>query len=74
LSIRLLSDADKKVMHAYGVWQPKKIYGKESYGIVRSTFLIGPTGKIARVWSPVNVKGHAEEVLNSLSLLLSSGN
>jgi peroxiredoxin Q/BCP len=69
LSIRLLSDPDHAMCEEYGVWQLKKNYGKEYYGIVRTTVLINPEGKIAKLWSPVKVDGHAEEVLNSLESL-----
>lgn len=64
--ITLLSDAGRAVIKRYGVWQIKKLYGKESYGVVRSTFLIDPAGVIQRIWEKVRVNGHAEEVLNAL--------
>jgi len=67
LKITLLSDADHKVMEDFGVWQLKKMYGKESMGIVRSTFLIDPDGKIAHVWPKVSVKGHVDEVKRVLA-------
>ncbi|MHA1667039.1 MAG: thioredoxin-dependent thiol peroxidase [Candidatus Heimdallarchaeaceae archaeon] len=70
LKITLLSDPEHKVMEAYGVWKPKKLYGKTFLGIVRSTFLIDPDGKIAKVWSKVRVKNHVEEVKNSLLQLM----
>ncbi len=66
LKISLLSDADHKVMDAYGVWALKKAYGKESYGVVRSTFLIDPQGKIVRIWRSVKVNGHVEAVIKAL--------
>ncbi len=69
LGITLLSDSDRKVLKQYGVWQIKKLYGKESYGVVRSTFLIDPEGTIRHVWEKVKVKGHVEEVLDSLKKL-----
>ena len=62
----LVSDADGAVCDAFGVVQPKKLYGREFLGIVRSTFLIDPEGRIARVWQPVKVKGHAQAVLDAL--------
>lgn len=55
LTITLLSDPDHKVIEAYGAWQLKKMYGKESYGIARSTFLIDPEGKIAFAWPSLDV-------------------
>ena len=69
LTITLLSDPDHKVIEAYGAWQLKKMYGKESYGIVRSTFLIDPQGKTAYVWPKVKAKGHVEQVVQKLKEL-----
>lgn len=66
LKIKLLSDPDHKVMEAYGVWALKKMYGREAYGVVRSTFLIDPDGRIAQVWRFVKVKGHVDAVVKSL--------
>jgi len=66
LKVKLLSDPDHKVMEAYGVWALKKMYGQEKYGVVRSTFLIGPDGLIAHIWRSVKVKGHVETVLRNL--------
>jgi peroxiredoxin Q/BCP len=66
LSIQLLSDPEHKVIEAYGVWRLKKFMGKEYMGVVRSTFLISPDGKIAQVWDQVRVKGHVEKVLQEL--------
>jgi peroxiredoxin Q/BCP len=66
LEIKLASDADHKVTEAYGAWALKKMYGKESYGVMRSTFLIDPQGKVAHAWKKVSVKGHAEAVAEKL--------
>jgi peroxiredoxin Q/BCP len=66
LEITLLSDAEHKVLESYGVWQKKKMYGKEFWGVVRSTFLIDPKGKIRYLWSKVKVAGHVEEVKDKL--------
>jgi thioredoxin-dependent peroxiredoxin len=63
LGIPLASDETHDMLTAYGVWGEKSMYGKTFMGIVRTTFLIGTDGKIARVWSKVKVDGHAEEVL-----------
>lgn len=62
LTITLLSDPDHKALEDYGVWQLKRMYGREYHGVVRSTFLIDPEGKIAETWTKVKVKGHAETV------------
>jgi peroxiredoxin Q/BCP len=63
LPFPLLADTDHKVAEAYGVWVPKKMYGREYMGIERSTFVIDPQGKIAKVWPKVKVAGHVQEVL-----------
>ena len=62
LKVILLSDLDKKVLKTYGKWGKKKFRGKEYIGVTRSTFLIGPEGKILHIWPKVSVKGHPEEV------------
>ena len=62
----LLSDEDKEISKLYGVWQVKKNYGKEYLGIVRSTFLIGKDGKIAKIYKSVKAKDHAAKVLADL--------
>jgi peroxiredoxin Q/BCP len=62
----LLCDVDKKVCEAYGVIKEKNMYGKKVMGIARTTFLIGPDGKIAHVFNNVKPEGHADEVLSVL--------
>ena len=71
LTITLLSDPEHNVIEAYGAWGMKKMYGKESYGIVRSTVLIDPAGKIAFTWPNVNAKGHVQEVVGKINELQS---
>ena len=66
LSINLLSDTEKEALTAYGVWSKKKMYGREYMGVVRSTYLIDPDGKIAYIWPKVKVKGHVEEVMRKI--------
>jgi len=66
LGITLGSDEDGTVCEAYGVWVEKKNYGRTYMGIERSTFLIGPDGKVIRIWRKVRVKEHAEEVLTAV--------
>jgi peroxiredoxin Q/BCP len=66
LPFTLLADPDHKVADKYGAWGEKVVYGKKSIGLIRSTFVIDPEGKIARVISPVRVQGHSEEVLAAL--------
>ena len=66
LRVTLLSDTEHKVLEAYGVWGLKKRYGREYYGVIRTTYLIDPDGKIAYIWRNVRVKGHAENVVKKL--------
>jgi len=69
LKIILLSDTEHKVLEAYGAWQLKKMYGREYYGVVRSTFLIDPDGIIRHIWKKVKVAGHVEAVKEKLKEL-----
>ncbi len=62
----LLADTDKKVIQAYGVLKEKNMYGKKVMGIERTSFLIGPDGRIRRVFAKVKPEGHADEVLAAL--------
>ncbi len=71
LQITLLADEDKEVCDKYGVWQLKKLYGKEYMWAVRSTFVINPEGKIAAIWDKIKVKGHVEAVREKLQNLQS---
>lgn len=69
LPFTLLSDPDKKVIKEWGVWQKKKFMGKEYMGIARTSFLIDPKGKVAKVYEKVKPEVHASEVLQDLSEL-----
>jgi peroxiredoxin Q/BCP len=69
LAFPLLSDPDGKVIRAFGAWGEKNMYGKKVEGIIRSTVLIAPDGKVAKVWSPVKVAGHVDAVLAALDEL-----
>ena len=62
ITFPLLADADHEVAEKYGVWQEKSRYGRTYMGIVRTTYLIGPDGKIEQRWDNVKVDGHAEAV------------
>ena len=62
LELFLLSDENHEVLKKYWVWQPRKLYGREFLGVVRTTYLINPDGVIAEVWPKVKVKSHAEAV------------
>ncbi|MDQ0196689.1 thioredoxin-dependent thiol peroxidase [Paenibacillus wynnii] len=68
LPFLLLSDEDHKVSEMFGVWQLKKLYGKEFMGIVRSTFLIDEEGVLKQEWRKVRVKGHVEAAVELLDL------
>ena len=69
LTIGLLSDETHKMLEAYGAWGKKSMYGKSFTGVLRTTFLIGPDGRIAQIWPKVKVEGHAAEVLKAAKAL-----
>jgi peroxiredoxin Q/BCP len=69
LTIALASDETLEMLKAYGVWAEKSMYGRTFMGVLRNTYLIGPDGKIARIWEKVKVAGHAEEVLEAAKAL-----
>jgi peroxiredoxin Q/BCP len=69
LTFPLLADEDHAVMEKYGVWQEKSMYGKKYMGVARTTYLIGPDGKVVKRWDGVKVDGHAEEVLAAVQSL-----
>ena len=62
----LLADDEIKIVKSYKVWAKKKFMGREFMGVIRSTFLIDPKGKIVKIWDNVKVKDHAKEVLEIL--------
>lgn len=66
LDFPLLSDPEFKAIEAYGARRMKQFLGKSFLGIVRSTFLIGPDGRIAKIWDKAPSKGHAAEVLEAV--------
>jgi thioredoxin-dependent peroxiredoxin len=67
LPFTLLADEDRKIVEAYGVWGQKTFMGRKYMGIHRVTFLIGPDGKIQKIWTTVKPEEHAEEVLAALA-------
>jgi peroxiredoxin Q/BCP len=69
LTVGLLSDQTHQMLEAYGAWGKKSMYGKSFDGILRSTFLLGPDGRIAHIWPKVKVDGHAEQVLAAAKAL-----
>jgi len=69
LAVRLLSDPEHKVMQAYGAWGEKTMYGRKSVGVIRSTVLIDPEGRVAHHWKRVRAAGHAAKVRERLEEL-----
>ena len=67
LTFPLLADADHEVADKYGVWQEKARYGRKYMGIARTTYLIGPDGKVAQRWDNVKVNGHVDAVAEALA-------
>jgi peroxiredoxin Q/BCP len=66
LPFPLLSDADAKVMKAWGVWKEKSLYGRKFMGIERTTVVVGADGKVERIFPKVKVDGHVAGVLEAL--------
>ncbi|MES5097090.1 thioredoxin-dependent thiol peroxidase [Agrobacterium sp. BA1120] len=69
LTVMLASDEERQVLEAYGVWKEKSMYGKKYMGVERTTYLVAPGGKIAKIWNKVKVPGHAQEVLDAIKAL-----
>ena len=69
LGVDLVSDEARGTLEEYGVWVEKSMYGRKYMGVERTTFLIGPDGRILRIWNKVKVPGHAEEVLEAVRAL-----
>jgi peroxiredoxin Q/BCP len=65
----LLADEDHATAEAYGTWVEKENYGKTYWGVARTTFLIDPEGRIAKVWTKVKPEGHASQVLEAIDQL-----
>jgi peroxiredoxin Q/BCP len=66
LKFSLLSDPSKKTMEKYGAYGEKMLYGKKVIGVIRSTFIVGPNGKIEHAWYGVRTDGHASRVLQEI--------
>jgi peroxiredoxin Q/BCP len=66
LPFTLLADSGHEVAEAYGVWKQKSMFGLKFMGVERTTFVIAPDGRIARVFPKVSVEGHADEVLEAV--------
>lgn len=69
LPFTLLSDPEKETLQKYGVWAEKSMFGKKYMGVIRTSFLINPAGEIVRIYTKVNVKNHAKDVLKDLKNL-----
>lgn len=67
LSFPLLVDPDQAIATKYGAWREKKLFAKKYMGIVRTTYLIDPQGKVARRWDKVKVAGHVADVIKTIS-------
>ncbi len=65
----LVSDPDRRIATAYGVWKEKNMYGKQIMGIERTTFLIDPSGEIAKIWKRVKVDRHIDEIIDELQMI-----
>lgn len=73
LPFTLLSDEDHAAAQAYGAWTLKQSHGREYMGIQRSSFLVDPTGRLARIWPKVKADGHAAEVLAAIAAARAEG-
>ena len=69
LEVALLSDPDHKMMEKYGAWGEKNMYGRKTLGVIRSTVIIDPAGKVAHHWKKVRTRGHADKVRDKLAEL-----
>lgn len=69
LNFTLLADTERVVCESYGVWQEKSMYGKTSFGVVRSTFVIGGDGVVVRAFPKVKVDGHSDAVLDAIKAI-----
>ncbi len=69
LKVRLASDPEHDTMASYGAWGEKVLYGRKTIGVIRSTVLVGPDGKVAHHWSTVKAAGHADAVREKIKEL-----
>lgn len=69
LKVQLLSDPEHVTLTQYEVWALKKMYGREYYGVERSTFMVDPDGVIQKIWRKVKVKGHVDDVFEAIKQL-----
>jgi thioredoxin-dependent peroxiredoxin len=71
LEVLLAADPHHQAISLYGVWGPKKTFGREYVGLIRTTFLVAPDGRLADIWTVTRVKGHAATVLEAAKTLVS---
>lgn len=71
LKLKLLSDPDHVLLEKVNAWGPKKLYGREYEGVIRTTFIVGKDGKVEAVWRNVKVKGHVDAVNDKIKSLFS---
>lgn len=69
LNFPLIADPGHKIADLYGAWREKNMYGKKSWGVARSTYIIDAQGKVAKVYKRVSVDGHDRQVLEQLQAL-----
>jgi peroxiredoxin Q/BCP len=72
LKVPLLCDPDGKVIEKYGAWGEKNMYGKKSMGVIRSTLVVGPDGKVKKIFRKVKVDGHVDKVIETIKALRAS--
>lgn len=68
LPFELIADPEKKIIEAFGVWGEKKLYGKISKGVIRTTFVIDENGKIEKIFQKVDTKNHAQQILRAYNI------
>lgn len=73
LAVPLIADTERVAIEAFGLWQLKKLYGREFMGLVRTSFIIDASGRIARVIRATRIKGHAAKMLAALDEILAKG-
>jgi peroxiredoxin Q/BCP len=72
LALTLAADPDHEAIDAYDVWGPKSTFGRDYVGLIRTTFLIGPDGRIAGIWRVNRIKAHAADVLEATRSLVTA--
>jgi peroxiredoxin Q/BCP len=73
LAVPQVADSDRRIIESYGVWGPKKLYGREYVGLIRTSFLIDPQGRVAHHWHVTRIKGHAARVVAEIEVREANG-